>query len=360
MVNGFPREATMHNSDASHPERHRPPTTEHRPSTLVIQTAFLGDVVLTTPLLEALAAADGPVDVVTTPAAAPLLETHPAVHRVIRHDKRGTARGVRGILTLAGELRAGAYARAYLPHRSWRSGLAARIAGIPERIGFADAPARWCYTRRVPRPCDAHETARVLSLVGLPGPVRPTLGLTADDHAMAAVWLGQRGIGDGFVAMAPGSIWGTKRWGKFPALATSAPRDVVVLGGPEDRALGDAVASAAPRGWNAAGSLSLRTSAAVLERAGALVCNDSLPLHLAQATGTPTVAIFGPTVPQFGFGPTGPHDLIVEVEGLSCRPCSLHGPERCPLGHHRCMVDLDIPRVLHALHTVLARATEAP
>ena len=97
--------------------------------TLVIQTAFLGDVILTTPLLSALAEAFGPVDVVTTPGAAALLESHPAVRRVVQHDKHRSERGVRGVIRLARRLRAEGYARAYLPHRSWRSGLAAQLAG---------------------------------------------------------------------------------------------------------------------------------------------------------------------------------------------------------------------------------------
>jgi heptosyltransferase-2 len=353
MVDGFPAEATMMASDASQPGPMPPSAIDPRPSTVVIQTAFLGDVVLTTPLLVALAARHGPVDVVTTPAAATLLETHPAVRRVIRHDKRGTARGARGIVALADELRAAGYRRAYLPHRSWRSGLAALLARIPERIGFADAPARWSYTTRVARPRDRHETERMLALAGAPAPSRPTLGLTEEDRAIAALWLEQRGLEDGFVAMAPGSIWATKRWDKFPELAALMPRDVVVLGGPEDRELGERVAAAAaPRARNAAGALPMRVSAAVLERAGVLVTNDSLPLHLAQATGTPTVAIFGPTAPVLGFGPTGPRDQVVELAGLPCRPCSLHGPARCPLGHHRCMVDLEVAAVHRAVMTL--------
>lgn len=318
--------------------------------TLVIQTAFLGDVVLTTPLLGELARRHGPVDVVTTPGAVQLLESHPAVRRVIRHDKRGAARGLRGIIALAAELRGTGYRRAYLPHRSWRSGLVALLAGIPERIGFADAPGRWCYTTRVPRPREGHETARLLALAGIAGARRPTLGLTTADRAHAAAWLETGGVPDGFVALAPGSIWGTKRWGKFAELAATLDRPVVVLGGPEDRELGERVVAAA-RGpaRNAAGVLPIRASAAVLERASVLVSNDSLPLHLAQAVGTPVVAIFGPTVPAFGFGPQGEQDRIVELEGLPCRPCSMHGPARCPLGHHRCMQDLDVDRVLAAL-----------
>jgi heptosyltransferase-2 len=312
---------------------------------LVIQTAFLGDVILTTPLLEVLAARHGPVDVVTTPGAAQLLETHPAVHHVLRHDKHGSERGVGGILALARRLRANDYDRAYLPHRSWRSGLAARLAGIRERIGYADAPARSMYTARVPVR-GTHEVDRLLALAGAPPGGRPSLGLTAADHGAAIAWMETAGVPSRFVVMAPGSIWGTKRWGKYPALAAAVEAFVVVLGGPEDQALGEAIVAAAPgRSANACGALPLRASAALLERATVLVTNDSAPLHLAQATATPTVALFGPTVPAFGFGPRGASDRIEEVSGLACRPCSRHGPARCPLGHHRCMTDLEVDRV---------------
>jgi heptosyltransferase II len=322
--------------------------------TLVIQTAFLGDVILTTPLLEVLAARHGPVDVVTTPGAAQLLETHPAVREVIRHDKHGRERGIGGILRLASRLRANGYARAYLPHRSWRTGLAARLAGIPERIGFADAPARSSYTTRVPVR-GAHEVDRLLALADAPSGGRPSLGLTDADHGAAIAWLETAGVPERFAVLAPGSIWGTKRWGKYPALAGALDLFVVVLGGPEDRALGDAIVAAAPgRSATACGALPLRASAALLARAAVLVTNDSAPLHLAQATGTPTVALFGPTVPAFGFGPRGPSDRIEEVSGLACRPCSRHGPAVCPLGHHRCMTDLAVDRVATTVRHLLS------
>lgn len=331
----------------------RSPRAETAPSVIVIQTAFLGDVVLTTPLLDVLARQFGPVDVVTTPGAAALLETHPSVHRVLRHDKHGAARGIRGVLELSAAIRAGGYTRAYLPHQSWRSGLATWLAGVPERIGFADAPARWSYTARVTRPADRHETERMVALAGHSGPQRPSLGLTSADHGAANAWLESHGVTAPFVALAPGSIWGTKRWGKYPELAAGLDLDVVVIGGPEDGALADEILAAAPRARSAVGALPLRSSAALIARAAALVTNDSLPMHLAQVTGTPTVAIFGPTVPAFGFGPTGPSDQIVELAGLACRPCSRHGPMRCPLGHHRCMQDLDVLHVAGALRAIL-------
>lgn len=323
--------------------------------TLVIQTAFLGDVVLTIPLLVRLAERHGPVDVVTTPAAGSLIEPHPAVRTVIRYDKAKADRGLAGFRRLTAQLREARYARAYLPHRSWRSALLALTARIPERIGFRDSPAALTYSSRFTRPAGVHESVRLLALAGGGNaadarPAPPTLALTVEDRVRARSWLKEHGVAEPFLALAPGSIWGTKRWPGFAELAATVPDRVVVVGGPEDRALGEEIVAAAPgRGWNAAGELTLRQSAALIEAAEVLVTNDSAPLHLASGVGTRIVALFGPTVPAFGFGPVGAADRVVEVEGLSCRPCSSHGPQVCPLGHHRCMRELPVERVVRAI-----------
>lgn len=324
--------------------------------TLVIQTAFLGDVVLTTGLLNRLALQEGPVDVVTTRAAAPLLSTHPAVSQVVVFDKNGEHRGLAGLFHLARVLREATYERAYLPHRSLRSAVLALLARIPRRIGFAGSPGSPFYTERVPWPRDKHEADRLLMLAdrqtGGPagGEVRVSLGITSQDRSEADTWLVKNGIGAPFVAIAPGSIWGTKRWPGYAELVQRLAEPVVIVGGPEDRELGAAIARGAPdRVRNAAGELSLRASAALIERARLLVTNDSAPLHFASAVGTPVVAVFGPTVPAFGFGPRGPDDRVVEVSGLACRPCSRHGPMVCPLGHHRCMGDLTVDKVMVAV-----------
>ena len=329
-----------------------------RPSaTLVIQTAFLGDVVLTIPLLEVLAARHGPVDVVTTPGAASLIETHPAVRRVVRYDKKGKDRGLARFLALAAELRGQQYARAYLPHQSWRSAVLALMARTPERIGFAESPAGVTYTARRPRPRTGHESVRLLHLVEDAPALRPfRLTLTEGDRQRAAAWLAQARVPSRFIAVAPGSIWGTKRWPYFAELAAQVALPVVAIGGADDAALCRAVAAAAPaRVFSAAGALSLRESAALIERAGVLVTNDSAPLHLATGVGTPIVAVFGPTVPAFGFGPTGAGDAIVEHPAMSCRPCSSHGPQVCPLGHHRCMRELGPKQVVDAVQRILSQ-----
>jgi heptosyltransferase-2 len=318
--------------------------------TLVIQTAFLGDVILSTPLLSALAERHGPVDVVTTPLAAPLLETHPAVRQVFPYDKRRADRGWRGLKTLANRLREQRYGRAYLPHRSLRTAALALLAGIPSRIGYAGGWS-FLYTEARTKPRTGHETDRLLALAnGASGVYPPHLRPAPEDERVAA------GVIDGdFVALAPGSIWGSKRWPYYAELAAQLPARtaVVVVGGVDDQGLGDEIVQAVrPSGRsavNACGKLTLRQSAALIGRAALLVTNDSAPLHLATAMGTPVVALFGPTVTEFGFGPLRAGDVALGVDELRCRPCSPHGPPACPLGHHRCMRDLTVTAVLAAI-----------
>jgi len=326
-----------------------------RPTALVIQTAFLGDVVLTTPLLAALAARHGPVDVVTTPAAAVLLQHHPAVATVLPYDKHGADGGWTGFRRMGSRLRSRGYRTVYLPHRSVRSAVLALWSGAQERIGFADAPAAFTYTRRVGRARTGHEVERLLALAspGLAETHAVSLGLTREDHAAAQSWLEANGVGSGFIAFAPGSVWATKRWPYYPELAARLEGRVVVVGSADDSGEAHAiVARTGGRAVSAAGALGLRASAALIQRAACLVTNDSAPLHLATAVGTPVLAIFGPTVPEFGFGPRRPEDVSLGHADLPCRPCSAHGPMVCPLGHHRCMRELSVDLVQQALATV--------
>jgi heptosyltransferase-2 len=324
---------------------------------LVIQTAFLGDVILTTPLISLLAERFGPVDVVTTPAAASLLDHHPAVADVIRYDKHGADRGWKSFRRLGAELRARRYERVYLPHRSFRSAMLARWSGIRERIGFADSAGAFTYTRRVSRPKEGHEVERLLALAGV-GPddaIPPvSLGLAPTDLAAGDAWLASHGVGSDFVAIAPGSVWATKRWPYYAELAAGLDRTSVIVGSADDAELARTIVEAAGgRAVSAAGELSLRGSAALIQRAAVLVTNDSAPLHLATAVGTPVVAVFGPTVPEFGFGPRGAADIVLGHDELPCRPCSKHGPPACPLGHHRCMRDLSVAAVAEAVGRII-------
>jgi heptosyltransferase II len=330
----------------------------NRQFSLVVQTSFLGDVVLTTPLIVELAAR-GPVHVVATPSGAPLLVRNPDVAGVTVYDKRGAARGVGGLAAVAGEINAartraaseGATdAVAYLAQGSVRSAALARLAGFRTRVGFTTSAGRWLYTRRVAYRDTRHHAERLWSLaaetpdaVPTAAQLRPRLFPGGAEREAVDKLLGDVALGSTLVALAPGSVWATKRWPYYPELARQLASSArfVVVGAKDDTALAAAISAAAPgRVVDATGKLSLLGSAELISRCAVLVTNDSAPQHLASAMGTPTLTVFGPTVPDFGFGPLAPHSATTGVIGLDCRPCDRHGPQQCPLGHWRCMRDL--------------------
>ena len=328
---------------------------------LVVQTSFLGDMVLTTPLFAYLAKS-GAVDVVCTPAAAALIANNPAIREVIPYDKRGAERGARGFARLASRLREKNYDAAYMAQGSVRSGALAATAWIADRVGFATSAGRLFYTTRIAPIDNMHHAARLLSL-GTRNPLRATSARELQPHlypgekertAVDALVNGALGP---FVALAPGSVWATKRWPFYADLAKSLAKDatIIVVGAEADRPLAaEIVAATNGEAVDATGRLSLLASAELIGRASLVVTNDSAPQHLASAMNTPTLAIFGPTVPEFGFGPLADQSKVLGKTDLACRPCDRHGPQKCPLGHWRCMREISADDVAAAARELLS------
>lgn len=323
----------------------------------MVQTAFLGDVVLTTPLLRALHAAGSEVSVVATPLGCAVLDGAPFVAGLRPYDKKKGEKGLAGTLRLALALRRARFDVAIAAQRSFRSGVLVRLSGARERVGFERAAGRWAYTREVAWHPERHAVHRYLALFDGPADPAPELAVAPGAAARVEALLLDHGIAasDRVLAIAPGSVWGTKRWTPegFRAVIDAAPSRglrPVLVGSPDERALCEAIGGAPVL----AGTTRVPELTALLARSRALVTNDSGPGHVASAVGTPVVAVFGPTVPSFGYTPFGERNRIVELSGLDCRPCDRHGPQVCPLGHHRCMKDLPAARVLAALDEVLA------
>ena len=349
-------------------------------SILVVQTAFVGDVILALPLLQLLHEKfpESMITAVTIPAAEELLANHPAVGRVMVYDKRGADRGMRGLMRMASRLRAAGIEVALIPHRSFRSALLCRLAGIPVRIGFDTSAGRFLLTQSVRYVSTDHEIQRNLALavplgVSSPGIRFPRLCPSeADRLAVDAFMRGCFGPDSVLqtppcIAVAPGSVWNTKRWpeSKFTSLIRSLLDEgwhVVLVGGEADWALCSRLGAAARDTHlaDASGRFSLLESADILGRCAALVSNDSAPVHLAVAMRVPVVAIFGPTLPSFGFAPPGPGDRVVETPGLWCRPCSIHGGRRCPTGTFDCMNRISAERVRNETLALLAGKSDRP
>lgn len=336
---------------------------------LVVQTAFAGDVILTLPLIQMLKRHLSPqtIDVVVVPHAVGLLAGHPAVSIVISYDKRGAGSGLQRLISLAGTLRRNEYQLAVVPHRSLRSAGLVWLARIPRRIGFNTSSGRWLFTDVAAYDPDQHEVvrnARLLEPLGISTKEKelPCLYPSEEDRSVVERFLATNRIGHGneLVALAPGTVWNTKRW--LPERFAEVGRrlvhdgfDVVLIGGKGDAALCGAVRQemASPNVASAAGQLSLLQSAYLIQRARLLLSNDSAPMHLAVAVRTPVAAVFGATVPEFGFAPCGSHDAVIEVKGLSCRPCSVHGGDRCPITTFICMKQITVEQVYQRITHIL-------
>jgi heptosyltransferase-2 len=240
------------------------------------------------------------------------------------------------------------------------------MTGAKERIGFASSTGRVLYTTQLPYAPERHHAERLWSLAMSPcadpptrDQIRPRLYPSDADREKVDGLLRRSGsYGDPFVALAPGSAWGTKRWPYYVELAKRLVADdfkVAVIGSKPDSAIAAEISESLPKGSviNAVDFLPLLASAELIGRAQAIVTNDSAPQHLASAMGTPTLTIFGPTVPEFGFGPLADRHVVAGHESLNCRPCDRHGPKRCPLGHWRCMRELTPEYVSTLLMEVL-------
>jgi heptosyltransferase-2 len=335
---------------------------------LVFQTAFLGDVILTIPLIQVLKDRfpSAEIDVVTIPRAAEILSHHPAITAVIPYDKRSSEQGIIGIFTLSRKLMDRSYDIAIVPHRSIRSALIIWLSRSKMRIGFTTNAGRFLFTHRVLYQQGIHEIERNLSLLQPlfnPGKekILPSLYPSHDDKNVVDKFLAEMKLqsGERCITLAPGSVWKTKRWPmeRYSALSTLVKNNgwkVVLIGGPEDKVLCDEIVRQNGDGViNSAGLLSLLQSAELIGRSSLLVSNDSAPMHLGVAMRTPVIAIFGATVPAFGFYPYGERDVVIEITGLSCRPCSIHGGDQCPIKTFDCMVRISPEEVFRKILTLL-------
>ncbi|MBK7476500.1 MAG: glycosyltransferase family 9 protein [Haliscomenobacter sp.] len=305
---------------------------------LIIQTAFLGDVVLATPLIEKLRQAfpDAVIDFLVRKGNESLLRGHPFLRQVLVFDKKKKANSMRALI---GQMRRERYDLVVNTHRFASSGVMAVLSGAKAVHGFAKNPLSWVYTRRFPHVIgQSHEVDRNLSLLS----GFTDTGFTPPRLYPPSAAYDQIPEGD-YVCMAPTSVWFTKQWPeeKWIALIDRIPSrvKVVLLGGPADREACERICRKArhPGAYNMAGKLSLLESAAWMQRARMNYANDSAPIHLASAMDAPVTAIFCSTVPAFGFTPLSPGAQVFETEEkLSCRPCGLHGYKACPEGHFRC------------------------
>jgi ADP-heptose:LPS heptosyltransferase len=320
---------------------------------LVIQTAFIGDVVLATAVVEQLRRfyPDAEIDFLLRKGNEKLLSGHPQLREILVWDKK-TGK-YRELWRLLRHIRRTRYDMVVNCQRFAASGFLTAFSGAKQTVGFDKNPFSFLFTRRVAHRIGTaaepmHEVRRNLALLGHLGDgdvVRPRLYPAPADFEKAA----RLAAGRRYVCVAPTSVWFTKQYPahKWAELLKRLPPDcrVFLLGGPADA---DACRrmielSARQDVINAAGQLSFLESAALMQDAAMNYVNDSAPLHFASAVNAPVAAVFCSTLPAFGFTPLSDRSAVVQAKtALPCRPCGLHGHKKCPEGHFRCAEDIDV------------------
>ncbi|MGC8594166.1 MAG: glycosyltransferase family 9 protein [Candidatus Kryptoniota bacterium] len=333
---------------------------------LVIQTAFLGDVILTLPVVQRLKKieANSTVDFVTIPETAEIVQNNKFVDNVFILDKHGRERNFASIYAFGKSIRRQSYDIVLCPHRSLRSALITAMSGASIRIGFENSALPVVFTQRVPWKFGVHEIDRNMSLLGALGlecgGEPPMLFPTNEDIETVEKFLLVNNVKSPFAVVAPGTVWPTKQYpvSKMRDVVKALLlyfKNVVIVGGKGDVAAAENLVTD-KRVVMAAGKLRVLSSAEIVRRSSVIVANDSAAVHIASAFGTPTVAIFGPTIRDFGFYPYNKNSLVIEIEGLSCRPCSLHGGRRCPISTFECMNNIKPETVAEAAITLAERS----
>jgi heptosyltransferase-2 len=325
---------------------------------LIIQTASIGDVILSTSLAESLHAQfpHAAIDYLVKKGHEQLFSTHPFIRETLVWDK--SERKYRNLMLLIKKIRATRYGLVVNVQRFAATGLVTTLSGAAETRGFRKNPFSIFFSRRFEHVIDPqkgwHETRRNHLLIsGLtdaaPGRVR-LYPAPADLEAVKS-YKQQK-----YICIAPASLWATKQWPaeKWAALIRHLPEGfrVYLLGAAGDSHLCREIIENAGDAdiLSLAGRLTLMQSAALMKDAAMNFTNDSAPTHLASSVDAPVRTVFCSTVPSFGFGPLSSNSAVVEVdEDLKCRPCGLHGHRSCPEGHFRCALGIPVEKLLSAL-----------
>ena len=309
---------------------------------LIIQTAFLGDVILATPLIESLSSTfpSAQIDFLLKKGNEALLDEHPKLRRVLIFDK---ANKRKSLLNLTQEIREEKYDLVLNLHRFASSGLITIFSGASETRGFSKNPFSFLYSKRFKHSINngQHEVDRNLSLITdlvEKSQRRPQLYPSQADLDFVTQWKNET-----YYCLAPASVWFTKQappavWQYVMEKFDEEGVRFYLLGGPNDYELCESIKLISQRNnvHNLAGKLSLMQSAALMKDAKRNFVNDSGPLHIASAGNAPVSAFFCSTIPEFGFGPLSDDSSVIEVKDLDCRPCGLHGHTACPKGHFHC------------------------
>ncbi|MBP6460186.1 MAG: glycosyltransferase family 9 protein [Crocinitomicaceae bacterium] len=310
---------------------------------LLIQTAFIGDVILATPIISELSRIYPTIqiDVLVRKGNEALLINQPNVNEIFTLNKKEIK--IPQLFQFIKRFRKEKYDEIINLHRFASTGIITAFSGAKKTIGFNKNPFSFCYNISIKHSLynQSHEVERNLMCIAHHNAkkiVKPELFPTESNYNKIKEYQSET-----YYCLAPSSVWFTKqlpiqKWVKLVNILDKKGT-VYLLGGPDDCDLCNKIISnsSATKTINLAGNLSFLESAALMQSAERNYVNDSGPLHICSAMNAKVTAFFCSTTPKFGFGPLSDDSKIIEnQENLSCKPCGIHGHKTCPKAHFKC------------------------
>lgn len=326
-------------------------------SSLVIQTAFPGDAILTLPMIEKLKEKypDEAIDVLCIPSTAEIFSASPFVNNILVMDKKNQNKSVLQLKRFAGEIKLNGYSRIISPHKSFRTSLLVLFSNVRETVGFSNSALHHVYKNVIHYRTDYHEVQRNLSLVGEEflgdsWKIIPKIRLSSESKLKVDEFLKKNNIAEKAAAVAPGSIWETKKYPEkyfkeLIAFLTDEAYSVIILGGETDAVLCERLAGGFKNVFSTAGYFTIVETIELLKSVQFLITNDSAPTHMGMCADIPVLTIYCSTVPGIGFYPYNNKSLAVSYDNLPCKPCGIHGFMECPIKTFSCGYKL-VPEII--------------
>ncbi len=320
---------------------------------LIIQTAFIGDVILATPIIEKLHKfyPNAQIDFLLRKGNENLLRNNPHVSNLLIWNKKTDK--IKNMFRIIRKIRTKKYDYVINLQRFASTGIITSLSKGKIKVGFDKNPFSFTFTRKFRHEIGngKHEAERNIELIEEitdDSTFKPKLYPTDEDYQIVSEYKMRP-----YVCIAPTSVWFTKQ---FPAEKwielinqLDTKYQIYLVGGPDDKEACDHIITQSEKDhlFNLCGKLTFLQTSALLSNATMNFVNDSAPMHMASAMNAPTTAIFCSTIPDFGFGPLSDQTKIIETnENLDCRPCGLHGFKECPKGHFNCAKTIDTESLL--------------
>ena len=328
---------------------------------LIIHTAFIGDIVLSTALVSKVKEKypDSNIYYLTIPLGKEVLKNNPKIKEVIVYDKRGKDKGFGAFISFVRKIRKLKIDICLTPHRYLRSSVLSLLSGAKIRVGYDIANLSFVFNKKIKYDKTKHEVEKLLSFVDDDNK-RFELEMYPSEKDKLKIDTLVKNLSENkkIILIAPGSKWFTKKWPEeyFKILIQNlAKRDdllIIITGGKEEKEIELDLDS---KVLDLRGEISLLELAELTKRAILVVSNDSAPIHITSAfPNTRIIGIFGPTVKEFGFFPWSKNSKVFEINGLYCRPCAIHGGNSCPEKHFRCMKEITPDLIENEIYNYIA------